>query len=118
MWSCLNPGHAKYVGEQWVATTEFNKGDSWCRQCRSSYMKARWQRKGAALNAWQRERYLLDGAYRVQQIERARENYQCNAPAINQARRERYQQDPGYRAQAQARAARQPERRRTQQSYI
>jgi len=110
-WSCLNPGHEKYVGERWVPIPEFNKGDSWCRNCRSRYMKVRWQRVRASVNACQRERYLLDGAYRTRQLERSRENYYQNAEAINQARRERYHNDPEYRAQALARAQRQTERR-------
>ncbi len=59
-WSCLNPGHQKYVGERWVPVAGFNKGDIWCRQCRSSYMKARWQRVGPIINAMQRERRKPD----------------------------------------------------------
>ncbi len=113
-WSCLNPGHQKYVGERWVPVAGFNKGDIWCRRCRSSYMKARWQRVGPIINAMQRERYLLDESYREQECARSRSHYQRNATTINQARRERYhdKSDSTYRDQALARARRQAARRR------
>lgn len=113
-WSCLNPGHQKYVGERWVPVTGFNKGDSWCRRCRSQYMKARWERIGPLINAWKRERYMMDGDYRERECARSRANHQLGVTAINQARRERYHDpnDSDYRNQALARACRQAERRR------
>lgn len=113
-WSCRNPGHQKYVGGRWVPLSQFNKGDSWCKKCRRRYMKARWQRVGQLVNAYQRERYMFDGDYREHEKERSRENHRQNAATINQARRERYHNpnDSTYRDKALARAGKQAERRR------
>ncbi len=92
----------------------FNKGDSWCRRCRGSYMKARWQRFGPIINASRRERYMMNGDYREQECARARANHQRNAAIINQARRNRYRDpnDSDYRNQALAWVRRQAERRK------
>ncbi len=65
--------------------TQFNKGDSWCRLCRSRYMKARWLRVGPLINAMKRERYMLDGDYREQEQGRSRNNHLRDAATINQA---------------------------------
>ncbi len=111
-WVCRHPKHKKYVGTRFVPIAQFNKGDSWCKQCRASYGRQYWTLHGERINAERRDRYDNDPQYREAEKARAREAHANNATSINAARRARYDTDPKYHAQALARAQAGQERRK------